>query len=74
MDAAKENLQLDLFVVLQVFLRDSQHSLLQTRLHSEQIHKICVLQRWIKGNLQRRQFIRQRNAAITIQVTKSPLF
>lgn len=69
MDAAK-----DLFVVRQVFLRDSQHSLLQTRLHSEQIHKICVLQRWIKGNLQRKQFIRQRNAAITIQVTKSLLF
>ncbi|KAJ7385785.1 hypothetical protein OS493_013819 [Desmophyllum pertusum] len=50
-----------------VFLRDSQHSLLQSRLHSEQIHKICVLQRWIKGTLQRRQFIRQRNAVVLIQ-------
>lgn len=66
-----ENLYLDLgiLLVLQVFLRDSQHALLQTRLHSEQIHKICVLQRWIKGTLQRKHFIRQRNAAVTIQVT-----
>ena len=71
MGAAKENIQLDLFVIRQVFLRDSQHALLQARLHSEQVHKICVLQRWIKGTLQRKQFIRQRNAAITIQVTKA---
>ena len=53
---------------LQVFLRDSQHSLLQVRLHSEQIHLVCILQRWIKGLLQRRQFLRQRNAAVVIQV------
>lgn len=50
-----------------VFLRDSQHSLLQSRLHSEQVRKICILQRWIRGVLQRRHFIRQRNAAIIIQ-------
>lgn len=50
-----------------VFLRDSQHALLQSRLHLEQIHKICVLQRWIRGTLQRKQFIRQRNAAVLIQ-------
>lgn len=71
MGVARENLPLDLFVLRQVFLRDSQHALLQARLHSEQIHKICVLQRWIKGTLQRKQFIRQRNAAIMIQVTKT---
>ena len=52
----------------QVFLRDSQHALLQSRLHLEQIHKICVLQRWVKGALQRKQFIRQKNAAVMIQV------
>ena len=52
----------------QVFLRDSQHALLQSRLHLEQIHKICVLQRWVKGALQRKQFIRQKNAAVVIQV------
>lgn len=74
MGVAKENLHLDLFVIRQVFLRDSQHALLQSRLHSEQIHKICVLQRWIKGTLQRKQFIRQRTAAIKIQVTNSLLF
>lgn len=50
-----------------VFLRDSQHALLQSRLHLEQIHKICVLQRWVKGALQRKQFIRQKNAAVMIQ-------
>lgn len=50
-----------------IFLRDSQHSLLQSRLHSEQVHKICILQRWIRGVLQRNHFIRQRNAAIMIQ-------
>lgn len=51
-----------------MFLRDSQHALLQSRLHLEQIHKICVLQRWVKGALQRKQFIRQKNAAVMIQV------
>lgn len=50
-----------------VFLRDSQHSLLQSRLHSEQVNKICILQRWIRGVLQRRHFVVQRSAAVIIQ-------
>ena len=72
MDSYHKEPSLNFFVffslLTQVFLRDSQHALLQSRLHLEQIHKICVLQRWVKGALQRKQFIRQKNAAVMIQV------
>ena len=52
----------------QIFLRESQHRILQARLHLEIDNKVKLIQRWVRGVLQRRQFLQQRDAAVTIQV------
>ncbi|XP_031570489.1 unconventional myosin-IXa-like [Actinia tenebrosa] len=50
-----------------IFLRESQHRILQDNLHQVFIGKVCTIQRWTRGVLQRKHFVRQRSAAITIQ-------
>ncbi|KAK3742086.1 hypothetical protein QZH41_017546 [Actinostola sp. cb2023] len=50
-----------------IFLRESQHRILQDQLHQVFISKICTIQRWTRGVLQRKHFLRQKSAAITIQ-------
>ncbi|XP_048577592.1 unconventional myosin-IXAa [Nematostella vectensis] len=50
-----------------IFLRESQHRILQDHLHTKLLEKVRLIQTWTRGVLQRRQYLRQRRAAITIQ-------
>lgn len=54
---------------LQVFMKESMRQVLQDTLHKEVIRKIILLQSWLRMVLERRRFLRMRQAALTLQVT-----
>ncbi|XP_070603858.1 unconventional myosin-IXb isoform X3 [Erythrolamprus reginae] len=51
-----------------VFMKEATRQVLQDTLHKEVIRKIIVLQSWLRMVLERRRFLRARQAAITLQV------
>uniref|UniRef100_A0A8C7ZZF1 Myosin IXA n=1 Tax=Oryzias sinensis TaxID=183150 RepID=A0A8C7ZZF1_9TELE len=51
-----------------VFLREAQRQQLQASLHREVLRRIVVLQRRFRARLERKQFVRMREAASCIQV------
>uniref|UniRef100_A0A8C6XCU1 Myosin IXB n=1 Tax=Naja naja TaxID=35670 RepID=A0A8C6XCU1_NAJNA len=50
-----------------VFMKEATRQVLQDTLHKEVIRKIIVLQSWLRMVLERRRFLRTRQAAITLQ-------
>nr|XP_046249649.1 unconventional myosin-IXAa isoform X4 [Scatophagus argus] len=50
-----------------VFLREAERQRLQALLHKEVLRRIVMLQRRFRAQLERRQFVRMREAAICIQ-------
>lgn len=50
-----------------VFLRESERQRLQALLHTEVLRRIVTLQRRFRARLERKQFVRMRDAAICIQ-------
>ncbi|XP_075759078.1 unconventional myosin-IXb isoform X2 [Pelodiscus sinensis] len=50
-----------------VFMKEAERQVLQDTLHKEVIRKIVLLQSWIRMVLERRHFLRMRQAAITLQ-------
>ncbi|XP_034293501.1 unconventional myosin-IXb isoform X3 [Pantherophis guttatus] len=50
-----------------VFMKEATRQMLQDTLHKEVIRKIIVLQSWLRMVLERRRFLRTRQAAITLQ-------
>ncbi|XP_046714339.1 unconventional myosin-IXb isoform X3 [Silurus meridionalis] len=50
-----------------VYLKELERQKLQDTLHKDVMHKIIFLQRWFQAKMQRREFIRMRQAAIIIQ-------
>ncbi|XP_030075574.1 unconventional myosin-IXb [Microcaecilia unicolor] len=50
-----------------VFMKETERQKLQDTLHKEVIHKIILLQSWFRMVMERKQFIRMKQAAITIQ-------
>ncbi|XP_072450556.1 unconventional myosin-IXb isoform X3 [Chiloscyllium punctatum] len=51
-----------------VFMKETERQKLQDILHKEVIRKILLLQTWFRAVLDRRRFLKSRQAAITIQV------
>lgn len=52
----------------QVFLREAERQRLQALLHREVLRRIVILQRQFRARLERKQFVRMREAATCIQV------
>nr|XP_056723553.1 unconventional myosin-IXb [Euleptes europaea] len=50
-----------------VFMKEAARQLLQDTLHKEVIRKIVLLQSWLRMGLERRRFLRMRQAAISVQ-------
>ncbi|KAM6465858.1 unconventional myosin-IXb isoform 4-T4 [Liasis olivaceus] len=50
-----------------VFMKEAARQVLQDTLHKEVIRKIIVLQSWLRMVLERRRFLRTRQATITLQ-------
>ncbi|XP_013918426.1 PREDICTED: unconventional myosin-IXb isoform X2 [Thamnophis sirtalis] len=50
-----------------VFMKEATRQVIQDTLHKEVIRKIIVLQSWLRMVLERRRFLRTRQAAITLQ-------
>ncbi|NXL59454.1 MYO9B protein, partial [Chordeiles acutipennis] len=50
-----------------VFMKEAQRQILQDTLHKEVIRKIILLQSWLRMVLERRRFLRMRQAAIVLQ-------
>ncbi|NXM31795.1 MYO9B protein, partial [Oxyruncus cristatus] len=50
-----------------VFMKESERQILQDTLHKEVIRKIILLQSWLRMVLERRRFLRTRQAAIVLQ-------
>ncbi|KAK1152491.1 hypothetical protein AOXY_G31171 [Acipenser oxyrinchus oxyrinchus] len=50
-----------------VFMKEAERQRLQDTLHKEVIRKIIFLQRWFRAQLERRHYLRMRQAAITVQ-------
>ncbi|XP_015220976.2 unconventional myosin-IXb isoform X2 [Lepisosteus oculatus] len=50
-----------------VFMQEAERQELQDTLHKEVMRKIVFLQRWFRARLERMQFLRMRQAAVTIQ-------
>nr|XP_033813082.1 unconventional myosin-IXb isoform X3 [Geotrypetes seraphini] len=50
-----------------VFMKETERQKLQDTLHKEVIHKIILLQSWFRMVMERKQFVRTKQAAITIQ-------
>ncbi|MBN3317152.1 MYO9B protein, partial [Atractosteus spatula] len=50
-----------------VFMQEAERQELQDTLHKEVMRKIVFLQRWFHARLERMQFLRMRQAAVTIQ-------
>ncbi|XP_063146748.1 unconventional myosin-IXb [Candoia aspera] len=50
-----------------VFMKEATRQVLQDTLHKEVIRKIVVLQSWLRMVLERRRFLRTRQATITLQ-------
>uniref|UniRef100_A0A671RRY2 Unconventional myosin-IXb-like n=1 Tax=Sinocyclocheilus anshuiensis TaxID=1608454 RepID=A0A671RRY2_9TELE len=51
-----------------VFLKESERQILQEALHKEVMRSIIILQRWFRACLMRKQYLREREGIITIQV------
>lgn len=49
-------------------MKEPERQVLQEALHKEVIRKIIRLQSWLRMVLERRRFLRMRQAAITLQV------
>lgn len=52
-----------------VFLRESEKYKLDSKLHQQIMASIVTLQRWFRACLERRRYLRLRNAAVTIQAS-----
>ncbi|NXW55436.1 MYO9B protein, partial [Eurystomus gularis] len=50
-----------------VFMKEAERQILQDTLHKEVIRKIVLLQSWLRMVLERRRFLRTRQAAIALQ-------
>uniref|UniRef100_A0A663N0P2 Myosin IXB n=1 Tax=Athene cunicularia TaxID=194338 RepID=A0A663N0P2_ATHCN len=50
-----------------VFMKEAERQILQDTLHKEVIRKIILLQSWLRMVLERRRFLRTRQAAIVLQ-------
>ncbi|XP_066448429.1 unconventional myosin-IXa isoform X2 [Eleutherodactylus coqui] len=50
-----------------VFLKEQERQCLRDMLHQTVLQRIILLQRWIRAMLQRKRFLRLKDAAITIQ-------
>ncbi|XP_061457369.1 unconventional myosin-IXb isoform X8 [Rhineura floridana] len=50
-----------------VFMKEAVRQVLQETLHKEVIQKIILLQSWLRMVLERRRFLRARQAAVTLQ-------
>ncbi|KAM9112045.1 unconventional myosin-IXb isoform 2-T2 [Pangshura tecta] len=50
-----------------VFMKEAERQMLQDTLHKEVIRKIVLLQSWLRMVLERRHFLRMRQATITLQ-------
>ncbi|NXA23568.1 MYO9B protein, partial [Ibidorhyncha struthersii] len=50
-----------------VFMKEAERQILQDTLHKEVIRKIILLQSWLRMILERRRFLRTRQAAIVLQ-------
>lgn len=53
---------------LQVYLKELERQKLQDILHKDVMRKIIFLQRWFRAKIERREFVRMREATILIQV------
>lgn len=62
------NVQYCMMCVWQVFLREVERQRLQDLLHQEVLRRIVSLQRRFRALLERKHFIRMRQAACQIQV------
>uniref|UniRef100_A0A4W3H8E9 Myosin IXB n=1 Tax=Callorhinchus milii TaxID=7868 RepID=A0A4W3H8E9_CALMI len=51
-----------------VFMKETERQKLQDTLHKEVMRKIILLQGWFRAVLEKRRFVKMRQAAITIQV------
>lgn len=50
-------------------MKEAERQILQDTLHKEVIRKIILLQSWLRMVLERRRFLRTRQAAIVLQVS-----
>lgn len=64
LDLNRDNYQLG---CSKVFLRESEKYRLDYKLHQQIMSSIVTLQRWFRACLERRRFLRIRNAVVTIQ-------
>lgn len=64
MDLNKQHYQLG---ITKIYLRESEKTRLDLRLHKRIIESIVMIQRWFRGILQRRKFVLFRSSAITLQ-------
>lgn len=59
------------YIMLQVFLRETEKMMLDTTLHQAIMKNIIYLQRRIRSCLERKHYLKTKAAAITIQVLTS---
>lgn len=64
MDLNKQHYQLG---ATKIYMRENQKMRLDIRLHTKIIESIVCIQRWFRSILQRRKFLQQKQAAITLQ-------
>ena len=64
MDLNKQHYQLG---ITKIYMRENQRIRLDIRLHTKIIESIVSVQRWFRSILQRRKFLQQRQAIITLQ-------
>lgn len=50
-------------------MKEAERQILQDTLHKEVIRKIILLQSWLRMVLERRRFLRMRQAAVVLQVS-----
>lgn len=58
-------------------MKEAERQMLQDTLHKEVIRKIILLQSWLRMVLERRRFLRMRQAAVVLQVSSrlaNPIF
>lgn len=64
MDLNKQHYQLG---ITKIYMRENQRIRLDIRLHTKIIESIVCIQRWFRSILQRRKFLQQRQAVVTLQ-------
>lgn len=52
-------------------MKEAERQRLQDTLHKEVIRKIILLQSWLRMVLERRRFLRTRQAAVVLQVSEN---